>query len=108
MQSPVFEMLTWRSAINVKDSEMIRVMTHFSEVVEKLPGFLYQSLYKNAASQWVCIYFWSTEKEAYASNELVANTVEFAELMALIEKESVTMEVFSAMQSTGHISFVAS
>jgi len=107
MQSPIFEMLIWQSAVHVNDSEMIRAMARFSEVVETLPGFLYQSLYKNAASQWVCIYFWSTEKEAHESNELVANTVEFGESMALIEKDSITMEVFSALQFTGHVKFGA-
>jgi len=103
MQAPVFEILTWRSALNVKDSDIIGAMTRFSGVVERLSGFLHQSLYKNQDQQWVCIYFWKTQEEAHASNEAVAHTREFSELMSLIEKESVTMEVLLPSQHSGDL-----
>ena len=105
MQTPIFEMLTWQAAPHIDDNDMISAMARFSGVVKTLPGFLYQSLYKKADHKWVCIYFWETEQEAHASNEAVAGTPEFSHLMSLIKENSLTMEVFSALQSSGVIRF---
>ena len=103
MQTPVFELLTWRSTTDTNDDDMLGAMSRFSTIVKTLPGFLYQSLYKKADDEWVCIYFWETEQEAYASNEAVANTQEFGELMKLIDKDSVTMVVLPCLQQCGSI-----
>ncbi len=101
MQTPVFEILTWTTTDTTKDQDMVDSMAAFSERVKTLPGFLHQSLYKNANAQWVCIYFWKSEAEAHASNAAVANMKEFNELMRLIKKESITMEVLTSLQSCG-------
>ena len=105
MSRPVFEILTWKSSLNVSDETMISTMSRFSEVVKQLSGFLYQSLYKNADNKWVCIYFWETEADAHASNKAVANTPELSELMCLIEENSISMEVLSSLQNNGVIRF---
>ncbi|MGH1487481.1 MAG: hypothetical protein ACRBCI_14800 [Cellvibrionaceae bacterium] len=105
MQAPIFEILTWRSATSVADDEMINTMAQFGEVVKGLPGFIHQSLYKNADDQWVCIYFWQREEDAHGSNQAVANLPIFGELMSLIKKDSITMEVLSALQSNSGVSF---
>ncbi|HBR95774.1 MAG TPA: hypothetical protein DD979_00135 [Gammaproteobacteria bacterium] len=97
---PVFEILTWRALPSVADDDMVDAMAGFSEAVKTLPGFIHQSLYKNAQGQWVCIYFWQTEAEAHASNTAVAGLKVFENLMRLIEAGSVTMEVLSALQSS--------
>lgn len=99
IQTAAFEILTWRSAANVTDQAMIQAMQAFSEDVQQLPGFLQQSLYKNAANDWVCIYYWQTEQQAHESNAAVADKNRFLQLMALIEPDSVTMEVMSPLQS---------
>ena len=84
---------------------MINAMTRFSEITKRLPGFLYQSIYKNANGKWVCIYFWETEADAHASNEAVANTTEFGDLIKLINENSLTVEVLPSLQSSGKIHF---
>ena len=104
---PVFEILTWRSAAAVDDSDMIDAMTNFGDVVKDLPGFIHQSLYKNAAEQWVCIYFWETEEEAHASNDAVADLDVFQALMKLIQPDSVTMEVLPPLQSSHSLGFLS-
>jgi len=105
MQVPIFEILTWQSATGVTDNKMINTMNQFSKVVAKLPGFLYQSLYKNSEGQWICIYFWETEQEAHASNGIVAETKAFDDLMSIIQKDSVTIEVLSSLQDSGIVEF---
>lgn len=99
-QQAAFEILTWRSAEKATDQEMIEAMQVFSEDVQQLPGFLQQSLYKNAANEWVCIYYWQTEQQAHDSNAAVADKASFSALMALIEADSVTMEVMTALQTS--------
>ena len=106
MQTPIFEILTWRSHENVSDQTMIETMNEFSQVVEGLPGFLHQSLYKSAGQEWLCIYYWQTEQDAHASNELVTNEPSFHALMSLIEEGSVTMEVLPALQASGQFDFL--
>lgn len=105
MIPPVFEILTWKSALNVDDEQMVSAMTNFGEVIKKLTGFLYQSLHKDADGTWICIYFWETEDDVHASNEAVAHSPEFGELMRLILEGSVSMEVLPSVQSSGIISF---
>ncbi|QEQ96327.1 hypothetical protein [Neptunomonas concharum] len=103
MQPPIFEILTWKSAPNVTEKNMIDSMSRFGNLVSTLPGFLHQSLYKRRDETWVCVYFWETEQQAHDSNDLVAGTPEFSELISLIEEGSITMEVLTALQERGII-----
>ena len=105
MKTPIFEILTWRSKESVTDQAMIDAMNEFSNVVEKLSGFLHQALYKNSPQEWLCIYYWKTEESAHASNEAVANEPSFHALMSLIDEGSVTMKVLPSMQDRGELSF---
>ena len=98
MKSAVFEILTWRSAAGVAKQTMIDAMHEFSHDVKQLPGFLQQSLYQNASNEWVCIYYWETEKQAKESNSAVADKASFLALMALIVSDSVTIEIMQPLQ----------
>ena len=105
MQKAVFEILTWESKEQSSDADMLHAMQQLSQLVKDLPGFLHQSLYKNAAAQWVCIYFWESEQAAHASNHAVAEEPIFHQLMSLIKAETVTMEVMSVLQHEGSLRF---
>lgn len=95
MSQPVLEILTWESTAKATDEAMISAMMTFDKDVKVLPGFLQQTLYKNAANQWVCIYYWETEQQAHDSNAAVADKPSFQHLMTLIKPNSVTMEVLT-------------
>lgn len=98
MNNRVFEILSWVAKSGVTDVEMVDVMEDFGAEVRLLPGFIQQSLYKNAQGVWVCVYYWETEEQAHNSNELVADNPVFHSLMALIEADTVTMEVMHPLQ----------
>ena len=105
MKDPVFEILTWKSAVNTNEDAMIDAMDLFCQEVMMLPGFLHQALYKRDNGEWVCIYYWQTEKHAHDSNAAVIEWPSFQNLMVLINPETVTMDVFPCLQHVGEMSF---
>jgi len=103
--SSVFEILTWKSKPGVSDEEMIRVVDGMVKDLEKLTGFLNQTLYKETDGTWVDVYYWETEKDAHDSNVTMADKASLKKLMSIIEAETVTMKVLSQKQSSGIIQF---
>ena len=104
LETPVFEILTWEAAENISVEVMIKAMQTFADQVMQLPGFLHQALYQRENNQWVCTYYWQTEQHAHDSNVAVADWQSFHQLIALIVPETVTIEVFSPLQSAGNVS----
>lgn len=73
--------------------------------LEKLNGFLHQSLYKNSENEWVDIYYWATEKDAHDSNASMADKESFKRLIDLIDADTISMEVLPKLQSSGQLNF---
>jgi hypothetical protein len=103
MHKPVFEILSWKSAMKVSDNEMIESTRLFINQASRLPGFLHQSLYKEAQGKWLCVYFWENEDHAHQSNELVQNFSTFKNLISLIEEDSISIQVLTPVQSFGNL-----
>ena len=91
--SPIAELVAWRSMENVEDREMIAAVEAILPDLKTLPGFISQTLYKDDQGRWVDLYYWDSREEAIASNDLMAPKESFARLMALIEPDSVTIEL---------------
>jgi len=89
----------------MSDQAMIDAVNVMVVDLKSLKGFLHQSLYKNSNQEWVDIYYWETEEDAHASNTSMADKVSFKNLIALIEPNSVSIEVLHQLQSSGKQSF---
>jgi len=103
--TPVFEILKWKSKENVSDESMIKAVDNMTADLKLLKGFLQQSLYKSPNGEWTDIYYWVTEEDAHASNASMADKESFKNLIKLIEPDSVTIEVMHQLQSSGSFSF---
>jgi len=103
----VFEILKWKSKQGVTDEAMISSVNDMVVDLEKLSGFLHQSLYKNSANEWVDIYYWETEKDAHDSNAGMADKESFKQLIDLIDADTISMEVLPKLQSSGQLNFNA-
>lgn len=67
----MIETLTWKAKEGVSDEAMITAVDDMVVDLEKLSGFISQTLYKNSKSEWVDVYYWESEETAHASNELM-------------------------------------
>lgn len=103
--SPVFEVVKWRSTSGISDEVMISAVNAMVIDLKSLKGFLHQSLYKNTNNEWVDIYYWQTEEDAHASNTSMADKTSFKNLIALIEPNSVSIEILHQLQSSGEQAF---
>ena len=104
---PVFEIVKWQSRQGVVDHKMISAVERMAPDIQTLPGFIHQTLYKSVSGEWVAIYYWETEEDAHASNTSMAGKGSFKALMALIEPESVFIEVMHPLQLSGNTLFQA-
>jgi hypothetical protein len=102
---PVLEILKWKSKKNVSDENMIESVANMVKDLNSLKGFLNQALYKSSSGEWIDIYYWETEEDAYASSTIMADKKSYTNLINLIEPESVTIEVIHQLQSSGGFSF---
>lgn len=99
------EILQWRSAAGISDQSMINAVEAMVPDLRQLPGFRYQTLVKSANGDWMDIYWWDSKEDAHRSNELMANTQSLANLLKLIEPDSVSIEVIPALQQSSTPSF---
>lgn len=103
MNNVCFEIIKWKSNANVSDETMITAVKSMEKDLASCEGFLQQTLYKNSNDEWVDIYYWTNDACAHASNEFMADKESFSVLMSLIEPSSVSLEVLSALQSSGNV-----
>ncbi len=87
------ELVKWRSKPDVSAATMIAAVDRLLPDLQKLPGFISQTLYQGKDGLWVDLYFWETEEQAIASLGLMEGKTSFSELMALIEPDSVTIDL---------------
>ena len=97
----VTEILIWQAKANVSDRNMIQAVEGLLPDLKTLPGFLFQNLSKDSKGRWVEVYFWQTAEDAHNSNGLMADKPSMANLMGLIEVESISMEVMPPLQDSG-------
>ena len=95
----VLEIVKWRSNPQVSDEEMIAAVDAMVVDLKKLNGFLDQTLYKNHHGDWIDIYYWETEKDAHDSNTRMADKETFKNLIALIDTDSVSIEIMHPLQT---------
>jgi len=96
----IVEVLTWKSKFGVTDEEMISAVNAMAPDLEKLQGFINQSLYKTSENKWVDIYYWETEKDAHDSNASMDGKETLKALIDLIEPNSISIEVMPQLQSS--------
>ncbi|MEE9342318.1 MAG: hypothetical protein V3V12_01645 [Gammaproteobacteria bacterium] len=99
----MLEIVKWRAKEIVNDESMIEAVNVMASDLKLLQGFLHQSLYKSPNGEWVDMYYWETEEDAHASNTGMADKASFIHLIALIEPESVAIDVMQEMQSSGKL-----
>lgn len=100
----VTEIVSWNAKPDVTDQTMIEAVSALLPDLKKLPGFIYQSLGKNPQGRWIDIYYWDSVKNAHASNELMSDTQSLSQLMALIQADSVSIEVIEPQQASASLS----
>ncbi|GAA6152169.1 hypothetical protein [Pseudoteredinibacter isoporae] len=104
MQSICLEIVKWKSNEGVSDADMIATVNGMVADLKGCEGFVHQSLYKNSENEWVDIYYWEDEFCAHDSNQYMADKDSLRLLLALIEPDSVSMEVLPLLQSSGELS----
>ncbi|OMH29082.1 hypothetical protein [Motiliproteus sp. MSK22-1] len=97
---PVIEIVSWNAKDNTADKDMIAALNNLVPDLKNLPGFLEQSTGKDANGRWVDVYYWDSVENAHASNELMANKSSLTALMALLEPDSVTIQVIEPLQTS--------
>jgi len=95
---PVIEIVSWKAKPGVTDEEMQVALAAMVPDLKALPGFLYQSAGKDSQGRWVDVYYWGSVKDAHASNELMADKASLTTLLALIEMDTICMEVIEPVQ----------
>lgn len=103
--SYVTEILSWQALPDVTDKQMIDAVEALLPDLQTLPGFLFQNLMKDSKGRWVEVYFWQTTEDAHNSNTLMADKTSMAKLMALIDAESIQMEVMMPLQNSNNLAF---
>ncbi|MCF6305791.1 MAG: hypothetical protein L3J33_10525 [Rhodobacteraceae bacterium] len=87
------ELVKWRARPDVSAAKMIAAVDGLLADLQKLPGFISQTLYQGKDGLWVDLYFWEAEEQAIASLGLMEGKASFSELMALIVPDSVTIDL---------------
>lgn len=103
--NPVYEVVTWKSKSDISDEITIDAVNAMAVDLKTLKGFLNQSLYKNSNGEWVDIYYWETLEDAHACDASMSDKDSFKHLFALIESNSVSIEIMRKIQSSGGQSF---
>ncbi|WP_419903404.1 hypothetical protein [Kiloniella sp.] len=96
----VVETVSWNAQADVSNQQMVDAVNNMLPDLKTLPGFKYQSLSKNDAGRWVEIYYWETSEDAHRSNELMADKVSLHNLIALIDIDSLSIEVLLPLQES--------
>lgn len=96
----VLEIVKWKAKPNVSDEQMVKSVNDMVPDLEKLEGFINQTLYKDENDNWIDIYYWDTAENAHLSNERMADKKSLKELLELIELETVTMEILNPLQKS--------
>ncbi len=91
----VMELVKWQALPKISNQAMVAAVDGLLPDLQMLPGFINQTLYRDKDGIWVSLYFWETEKNGVASNELMAPKASFIKLLALIEPTSIEIEFFS-------------
>ena len=94
----VIEIVSWNAKRDVSDEEMCQALAAMVPDLKSLPGFQYQLAGKDSNGRWVDVYYWDSAKDAHASNDLMADKESLAVLLALVELESVCIEVIEPQQ----------
>ena len=101
MTNRVIEIVTWKSKAGVEDKEMILAVEGKLPDVKKVKGFIHQALHKNTDNEWVGVYYWESEEDAYNSNKEMAGKEAFTKLISLIDEKSIRIEIMATLQSSG-------
>ncbi|MCF6325492.1 MAG: hypothetical protein L3J89_14435 [Gammaproteobacteria bacterium] len=96
----VIEIVSWKTKPGVADKEIEAALVAMVPDLNALPGFLYQSAGKGSQGRWVDVYYWDSVKDAHASNELIADKASLATLLALVELDTICMEVIEPVQAS--------
>ncbi|WP_020590337.1 hypothetical protein [Kiloniella laminariae] len=96
----VIETVSWNAKPGVMDQQMIKAVGVMVPDLVQLPGFLHQSLVKTSQGKWIGIYYWDTEANAHASNDLMAGKASLKQLVSLTEMESLAIEVMTPLQES--------
>ena len=100
MKKICFEIVKWKSKAGVSDEAMINAVDDMVADLKTCNGFIEQTLYKNKNNEWVDNYYWKGEACAHASNAYMAEKDSFSALVALIDPESVSLEILLPVQSS--------
>ena len=100
MNMAVIEIVSWQAKPGVSDEEMRSALADMLPDLQALPGFQWQLAGKDAQGRWVDVYCWDDARDAHASNELMADKPSLAALLALLEADSVTMDVIEPLQAS--------
>lgn len=101
----VIETVTWRANEDVTEEEMKNAVESMLLDLKTLPGFVHETLSVNETGQWLQLYYWETTEDAHNSNQLMADKPSFAKLIALIQPDSVDIQVYRSIHASSAIRF---
>ncbi|CCO49937.1 putative Dimeric alpha-beta barrel protein [Vibrio nigripulchritudo SOn1] len=101
----VIETVTWRVNEGVSEEEMKSAVELMLLDLKNLPGFIHETLSVNETGQWLQLYYWETAEDAHNSNQLMADKPSFAKLIALIQPDSVDIQVYRSIHASSAIRF---
>lgn len=96
MKTDIVEIVKWKSRSGVADQDVIEAAAALVPDLRTVGGFLGKTLYKSDA-EWVDIYYWETMADAQLSNQRMAQKQSLLKLLSLVQPETVSITVMSAV-----------
>ncbi|WP_104400300.1 hypothetical protein [Vibrio penaeicida] len=91
----VIETVSWKAKEDVTNKAMIQSVESMLVDLKDLPGFIHETLSLSEEGNWLQLYYWESAEDAHNSNHLMAEKSSLANLMMLIEPESIAIEVLT-------------
>lgn len=105
--SMCMEIVKWKSKQGIGESQTIEAVNNMVSDLQECDGFIHQALYK-IGDVWCDLYYWKNEQCAHQSNEFMGKKDSLRNLMALIDIETVSIEVSEPKQSSGDLNITFS
>lgn len=96
-QAGAVEIVKWKSAPGVSDAAMRDAAHALVPDLQAVGGFVDKVLCRQG-DEWVDVYFWETAQDAHLSNERMASRPSFANLMALVQADTVSISVATRVE----------
>ncbi|MPY23004.1 hypothetical protein [Shewanella sp. YLB-07] len=101
----VVETVTWHAQAGVTEQQMILAVQMMLADLKVLPGFIHELLTLAPDGSWMQLYYWQTAADAHNSNQLMADKASFNDLIALLNPQSIKIEIYQPVQTSSALKF---